>query len=683
MKRTLSGSLVFILLLSIGVSAQVKHTDLMPIPASVESGDGLPLGITKSFSVAFAGHTDDRLKAAAGRMIERLQRQTVLELSRSTSGDPAAASLVIDCKGPGSAVPKLGEDESYTLTVTASRAVLAAPTVTGALRGIETFLQLVQGNRYGFFVSPVVIKDSPRFPWRGLMIDVARHFQPIPVIKRNLDAMAAVKMNVFHWHLTEDQGFRVESKKFPRLHTLGSDGNFFTQEEVKEIIAYAAERGIRVVPEFDMPGHATAWLVGHPELGSAPGPYEIERQPGIFEPALDPTNEEVYKLLDVFLGEMAALFPDAYMHIGGDENEGKQWDRNPEIQAFMQKNGIKDNHALQAYFNKRVLAILKKHGKIMMGWDEIFVPELPKDVVIHSWRGQEALAAAAQKGHLGVLSNGYYIDLIQPASDHYLVDPVPSDSPLTADEKKRVLGGEATMWSEWVSPETIDSRIWPRTAAIAERLWSPADVRDVKDMYRRLDIMEVRLENLGLMHRSYQNTLLRRLAGSLDIADLKTLVSVIEPVKLYQRYQQRPQTMLAPLTGLIDAARPDAEGARRFSYLADAFIAEDQDKTAKPLLRMTFERWQTDGTRLAVTMNENPALKEGAQLGADLRDLGKIGLEALANDGSSASASKEWYAAAIARLEEIGKPKAACEFVVIEAMKRLVNKTSKIAVAAQ
>ena len=195
------------------------------------------------------------------------------------------------------------------------------------------------------------IQDQPRFPWRGLMIDIARHYQPPEVLKRNLDAMAAVKLNVFHWHLTEDQGFRVESKKFPKLHTMGSDGFFYTQDQVREIIAYAAERGIRVIPEFDIPGHATSWLVGHPELGSAPGPYKIERGAGIFEPALDPTRDQTYKFLDGFLGEMAALFPDAYMHIGGDENEGKQWDRNPQIQAFMKAKGIKDNHALQAYFN--------------------------------------------------------------------------------------------------------------------------------------------------------------------------------------------------------------------------------------------------------------------------------------------------------------------------------------------
>ena len=182
-----------------------------------------------------------------------------------------------------------------------------------------------------------------------MLIDIGRHYQPPEVLKRNLDAMAAVKLNVFHWHLTEDQGFRVESKKFPKLHSLGSDGLYYTQDQVREIIAYAADRGIRVMPEFDM-SWAQYKLVGwSSRTGQRPGPYKIERGAGIFEPALDPTREQTYKFLDGFLGEMAALFPDAYMHIGGDENEGKQWDRNPQIQAFMKAKGIKDNHALQAY----------------------------------------------------------------------------------------------------------------------------------------------------------------------------------------------------------------------------------------------------------------------------------------------------------------------------------------------
>ena len=301
---------------------------------------------------------------------------------------------------------ELGEDESYRLDVTSSGARLNAPTTLGVMRGLQTFLQLEQTTSAGFAVPAVSIEDNPRFPWRGLMIDVGRHFIPLDVLKRNLDGMAAVKLNVFHWHLSENQGFRIESKKFPKLQGMGSDGLYYTQDEVRDLIAYARERGIRVVPEFDMPGHATAWFVGYPELASGAGPYQIERQWGVFDPAMDPTREETYKFLDTFIGEMAALFPDQFFHIGGDEVNGKEWDANPKIQAFMRAHGLKDNNDLQAYFNQRVQKIVAKHGKTMLGWDEILRPDLPKSIVIQSWRGPDSLAEAAKQGYRGLLSSG-------------------------------------------------------------------------------------------------------------------------------------------------------------------------------------------------------------------------------------------------------------------------------------
>jgi hexosaminidase len=485
--------------------------------------------------------------------------------------------------------------------------------------------------------------------------------------------MAAVKLNVFHWHLTEDQGFRIESKKFPRLHRMGSDGNFYTQEQAREVIEYARQRGIRVVPEFDLPGHATAWLVGHPELGSAPGPYTIERRPGVFEPTLDPTREETYKFLETFFGEMAALFPDAYLHIGGDENTGKQWDRNPKIQAFMKERGLKDNHALQTYFNQRLLKILKKNGKRMMGWDEIFQPDLPKDVVIHSWRGQKALAEAARRGYDGVLSNGYYIDLIFPTTDHYLNDPLPEGHGLTDAEAAHVLGGEATMWAEWVTPETIDSRIWPRTAAIAERLWSPREVRDVDDMYRRLAVVSVRLEELGLTHEKNQAMMLRRLAGGAYPAALETLASVVEPVKEYRRYQQRPQTMLSPLTGLIDAARPDSAASRGFARRVD-LILSDAPRFALHFstLRDTLTAWRDAGPVLEALIDRSPALAEARPLARDLSAAGTIGLEALSYIQQGVAPTAEWRDARLAALAEVAKPKAALEFPFVQSVRELV-----------
>ena len=645
---------------------------LMPVPASVKMQAGR-LPITSTFRVATSGYADNRLRAGIGRMITRLAGRTVLSLSNDLAANENAATLVVQCEGAGNVIPSTDENESYRLEVTDKQARLVAPTVVGALRGMETFLQVLQGDRNGYYLPAIEIQDQPRFPWRGLLIDVARHYQTVEVLKRNLDAMAAVKLNVLHWHLSEDQGFRVESKKFPKLHSLGSDGLYYTQEQVREIISYARERGIRVMPEFDIPGHATSWLVGYPELGSAPGPYKIERAAGIFEPALDPTREQTYKFLDLFFGEMATLFPDAYIHIGGDENEGKQWDRNPQIQAFMKEKGIKDNHALQAYFNQRVLKILQKHGKKMIGWEEILHPDLPTDAVIHSWRGPASLAEAAKKGYHGILSAGYYIDLIFPASQHYRVDPIPENTSLTPEEVKRVLGGEATMWSEWVSPETIDSRIWPRTAAIAERLWSPRTVTDVADMYRRLAVISRQLEELGLTHEKNYDMLLRRLAGNEDPAPLRTLASVIEPVKQYRRYQMRPQTMLSPLTGLIDAARPDSEAARKFASNIDGFLSDaPRFAVYRQNLERTLGDWETASRALGPMIDRSPALQEARPLAKDLSAIAEAGLEALSYLTSGDAPTTEWRDAQLVKLDEAAKPKAALEFVVITSVRKLV-----------
>jgi hexosaminidase len=649
-----------------------SQLQLMPMPASVQLQSGR-LPITNAFSIATRGYADDRLRGSIVRLTRRLAGRTVITLPFDLAADENSATLVIQCERGGNSVPSLNEDESYSLDVTDKQARLVAPTVVGAMRGLETFLQLVQGDRNGYYLPAVRIQDQPRFAWRGLLIDTGRHYQPPEVLKRNLDAMAAVKLNVFHWHLTEDQGFRVESKKFPKLHLMGSDGLYYTQDQVREIIAYAADRGIRVLPEFDIPGHSTSWLVGYPELGSAPGPFKIERGAGIFEPALDPTRDQTYKFLDAFLGEMAALFPDAYMHIGGDENEGKQWDRNPRIQAFMKEKGIKDNHALQAYFNQQVLKILQKHGKKMIGWEEILHPDLPKDAVIHSWRGPASLAEAAKKGYNGILSAGYYIDLMFPASQHYLADPLPENSALTAEEAKHVMGGEATMWGEWVSPETIDSRIWPRTAAIAERLWSPRTVVDVEDMYRRLAMISRQLEELGLTHERNYPVMLRRLANSENTEPLRTLVSVVEPVKEYHRYQMRPQTMLSPLTGLVDAARPDSDEARKFAAMVEAFLSDaPRYRLNRSDLRDSFTSWRDAGTALGPLIDRAPPLQEARPLAKNLADAGTAGFEAIEYLSKGVAASPQWRDAQLSKLDEAEKPKAALELVVIPSVRKLV-----------
>src|SRR2546422_6076293 len=393
-------------------TAQQPALNLMPLPANVQSGAG-SLRVDSTFSVAFTGYIEPRLERASERFLRQLARQTGLPLALKPS-KTGKATLVIQTDHASKEIQEVGEDESYILDVSTASARLRATTPLGTMHGLQTFLQLVDVSPDGFAVPAATIQDKPRFPWRGLMIDSARHFIPLDVIRRNLDGMEAVKMNVFHWHLSENQGFRAESKRLPKLHELGSDGLYYTQEEIRDLIAYARDRGIRVVPEFDLPGHSTAWFVGHPELASGPGPYQIERRWGVFDPAFDPTSERTYRFLDEFIGEMAKLFPDQFFHVGGDEVNGKQWDANQQIQEFMRAHGIKNNQALQAYFNKRLQAVVEKHGKSMIGWDEILDPSLPKDITIQSWRGPASLAAAAKQGYRGLLSNGYYLDLGWP-----------------------------------------------------------------------------------------------------------------------------------------------------------------------------------------------------------------------------------------------------------------------------
>lgn len=649
------------------LKAENNGLNLMPQPAEISVGQGR-LAIDGTFRVALAGYQEPRLQAAAARLVERLSRQTGIPLSDQLETDPAKATLVIQCDHAGEKVQSIKEDESYSLEVTQQQARLTAQTPVGVLRGIETFLQLVNVDPQGFAAPAVRINDHPRFAWRGLMIDACRHWMPVDVIKRNLDGMAAVKLNVFHWHLSENQGFRVESKAFPKLQEMGSDGHYYTQQQVKEIIAYARDRGIRVIPEFDMPGHSTAWFVGYPELASAPGPYTIERHWGVFDPAMDPTNEVVYTFLDKLIGEMAALFPDEYFHIGGDEVNGKQWNSNPRIQAYMREHGMKSNDDLQTYFSTRVQALVKKHGKKTIGWDEVLHPGVPKDIVVQSWRGQESLAAAARQGYMGILSNGYYIDLMLPASKHYVVDPIEgATAGLTAEEKARILGGEATMWSEYVTPENVDSRIWPRTAAIAERFWSPESVKDVDSMYRRLAVESRRLEWLGLTHRSYYPLMLERLAGEQSAYNLKFLADIVEPVKGYARGRARDYTSFTAYNRLVDAARPESDAARMFAGLVNDWANN------KTQIKRQLTSWRDNNAELVPLMQPNALLQEDVPLAQDVSALATTGLEALDYLESGKPVPQPWVVEQTALLDRAAQPRAELLIMIVPSIRKLVE----------
>lgn len=658
------------------IPAWAGNSDFMPMPEKIAFQEG-NFRLDANFKMAVQGSAHPRLYEAATRVLHRLAGRSGLFFPQDviTPQTPAdGAQFLVYCQKAGRV--ELGENESYEIVVTPQKVELSCITDLGGLRGLETLLQLLQADENGYFFPAVTIQDKPRFPWRGLMIDVCRHWMPMEVIKRNLDGMAAVKMNVLHLHLTEDQGFRIESKIFPKLHQLGSDGHYFTQEQIREIIAYADARGIRVIPEFDMPGHTTAWFVGHPELASAPGPYTIERRWGVMDPTMDPTKESTYALLDKFLGEMAKLFPDPYLHIGGDENNGKHWNQHAAIQAFMKKKNIPDNHALQAYFNNRILKILTRHGKKMVGWDEILHPDMPKTIMIQSWRGPKFLVESARKGYTGILSNGYYIDLIQPASFHYLNDPVPADSALTDAEKARIMGGEATSWAELVTPETVDSRIWPRTAAIAERLWSPASVRDVDDMYRRMEIISFQLEEHGLTHIKNYEMMLRRLSANQDIRPLKTLVDVIEPVKIYQRHSQGVKYFShSPYTRAVDAARPESMTARWFARTVDAFLQDPAQANAEAIMGC-LGKWRDNHMQLQQTMIKSPVIRELESLSQDLSDLAAAGLKAM--DALLAEQKMEagWRYEQQAVIDRAKKPRGQAELMIIPAVVKLMDAAS-------
>ena len=652
---------------------------LMPMPSSVRVEAGGGLSITSTFSAGMEGYKEERLDRAVERFLQDVTRRTGLFVGVDSVA-AEKATLVIHTEHASKPVQELGEDESYVLDVSATGAKLSAANPLGILHGLQTFLQLIEVTPTGFRAAAVHIEDTPRFPWRGLMIDVSRHFIYMDTLKRNVDAMEAVKLNVLHLHLSDDQGFRLQSKEFPKLTELGSDGQFYTQAEMRELIEYASERGIRVVPEFDMPGHSTAWFVGYPALSSGAGPYSIERRWGIFDPAMDPTREDTYKFLDKFIGEMAAFFPDHYFHIGGDEVNGKQWDGNPKIQEFMREHKLKNNEALQEYFTQRVEKIVSKHHKTMVGWDEILSPGMPEEIVIQSWRGQDSLAKAAQQGYRGLLSSGYYLDAMATAGTYYAVDPMSNaDAALTPEQQKRILGGEACTWAEFISDENIDSRIWPRAAAVAERLWSPQQTQDVDSMYARLAAVNEELEQLGLRQRSNMGVMLARMAGSDEIPALRTLAEVVEPVSITIREKEAEaagaiQTSDIALNRMVDAVAPTSETARRFSAAVDRLVGSNfRDARAEAEIRGALIAWRDNDAALAPLLHYSYLLKEVSVVSKNLSALAAAGLQALDYGEKKQGVPEAWRAEQAALVQSAGKPTADLNLAIVPGIQKLIE----------
>ncbi|NJN51144.1 MAG: family 20 glycosylhydrolase [Gammaproteobacteria bacterium] len=393
---------------------------VLPLPKSARLRRG-HLHAEGEPRLVWAGVRTARLDRAAERL---LQQFTLLQ---------AGFQIEIDCQAACARYPALGDDESYALDVTSEGVCIRAPCEWGVLRAFATLRLLLKVDKDNVRVRFVSIEDAPRFPWRGLMLDPARRFLPVTTIERTLDGMALAKLNVLHLHLSDDQGFRFHGRTFPELAQ--ASGEYYTTAQLERIVAYAADRGIRVVPEIDMPGHCTSWLASHPEWTTQGEAVEPSSRFGVHKACLDPSRDEVYDALGVLLADVARVFPDEFMHIGGDEVHPAWWHESDEIQRYMHAVGAADLGALHAHFNARVADMVKALGRRLMGWDEIAHAGLPKDAVVQSWRGGASRDRATRQGFDCVFSAGYYLDLFYPADIHYAFDPEASAEELSVLEQ--------------------------------------------------------------------------------------------------------------------------------------------------------------------------------------------------------------------------------------------------------
>ncbi len=669
MKRKIIKLILVILFTPFILFAGKKDLNLMPIPVKIKDLKG-KLPIKSGFKFKVKGKYSYRVKNGIKEFIKRV--------SDKTGMDFYIADKKIDFNINYKKSIKLSAimDESYELKIDKGGILLKAQTDIGIIRGFQTLYQLLKTDKDWYYFPYIYIKDKPRFKWRGLLIDVSRHFIPINVLKRNIDGLSFLKMNVLHLHLTDDQGFRIECKSFPKLHLLGSDGKYYTQNQIKEIIRYADERGIRVVPEFDMPAHTASWLVGYPELSAISQKYELIRTYGVKDPVMDPSNKHVYKFLKKFFKEMSGLFPDDYIHIGGDEVNGVQWKQSKKIKKFMKKHKIEKFEELQQYFNRKLFKILRKQGKKIVGWDEIYKKGMDKDVVIQSWRGKKTLYDTAKNGYYSILSNGYYIDLSKPAKEHYLNDPIPEYSGLKKEEKKYILGGEATMWAELVSTENIDSRIWPRTAAIAERFWSPRYIKDVEYMYKRLKYIKILLEEFGLTHIKNRDMILRRMIGNDKIDDLKLLNNLVVPLKNYRRHSAKNYNIFTPLTRFVDAAITDPEMVNYFDTITERYIVKGDRKDEEKIIGL-LEKWKNNYMKLKDSFENIPILKEIEPLSENLYKLSYLALESIELRKAGKTPDDEFKNRVEKSVEKARKPVGELELAVVDSLEKIITKDYK------
>jgi hexosaminidase len=457
----------------------------------------------------------------------------------------ASGYAVKTAKGKGDITFSLSSDtslgeEGYRLLVAPKGVTIQAQTAKGAFYGVQSLLQLLPVeifspavvNNVKWKVPYVTIKDVPRYAYRGLMLDVGRHFMPLDFVKKYIDLIALHKQNQFHWHLTEDQGWRIEIKKYPELTTIGSKrketmkghygdqkydgkpyGGFYTQAEIKEVLQYAEDRFVNVIPEIELPGHALAALAAYPQLGNNPDKiYEVGTKWGVYDDVYMP-REETFKFLEDVLTEVIDLFPSKYIHIGGDECPKTQWKESRFAQDLIKKENLKDEHGLQSYVIKRVDKFITSKGRRMIGWDEILEGGLSPNATVMSWRGTEGGIAAAKERHDVIMTpnNFVYLDHYQAdaktqpiaiggftdLAESYSYDPTPKE--LSAEEAKHILGVQGNVWTEYMkTPAYVEYMVWPRAIALAEVAWTPTDKKDFADFSKRMEIHKKRLDYLGV-----------------------------------------------------------------------------------------------------------------------------------------------------------------------------------------
>jgi hexosaminidase len=524
---------LFIMALSAAICScqtEIKRPEvqIIPQPASLTNMEGT-FQISSKTDILINSESPEMHKVTSW-LCQNLENLYSIKNKIIFSGAPEKKSIFIKLN-TGLSISK----EAYNLTVSPKGIILESPSPSGLFYGVQTLLQLmppIKQKLSEVVVPAVEIKDAPRFAWRGLHLDVGRHFMPKEFILKYLDYMAIHKFNTFHWHLTDDQGWRIEIQKYPKLTEIGSVrketlighygsksydgtsvGGFYTQEDVKEIVAYAASRFITVVPEIEMPGHSLGALTAYPELGCTGGPYDVATTWGVFEDVYCAGKEDTYLFLQDVLTELIPLFPGEYFHIGGDECPKTRWQKCPLCKQKMKDEGLKSEHELQSYFVQRMGKFLNDNGKKLIGWDEILEGGLAPNAAVMSWRGEQGGIAAAKEHHFVVMTPGEYCYL-----DHYQADPIneplaiggylplkkiygydPVPSTLTEAEAKYIMGAQGNVWTEYMkTPEQVEYMVYPRAAALAEVVWSPKGAKDFDNFKDRLTRLTKLYDILGI-----------------------------------------------------------------------------------------------------------------------------------------------------------------------------------------